>query len=175
MIFAQTAKFRFVSLFITILLFLGTGVCLCDAQEADRQNSALGELKLEGKYIERLVLRRKDGHTERFDQPAETIKLQVGEYRLLETHLKGGYVCRSSRTPTGDWVTIAEDKSAVLKFGAPLKPTVKAQRQGRILVLNYELRGLGGEIYTDSNRSKPPAFTVYEGDKEIASDKFEFG
>ncbi|MBA7674803.1 hypothetical protein ES703_83028 [subsurface metagenome] len=70
--FAQTAKFRFVSLFITILLFLGTGVRLCDAQEANRQGSALGELKLQGKYIERLVLRRKDGRTEKFDRPAET-------------------------------------------------------------------------------------------------------
>ena len=126
------------------------------------QDSAFGELKLQGKYIERLVLRRKDSRTERFDQPAETIKLQVGEYRLLETHLKGGYVCRSSRTPTGDWVTIAEDKSAVLKFGAPLKQTVKAQRQGSVLVLNYELLGIGGEIYTDSNRNKPPTFTVYK-------------
>jgi len=110
----------------TTAFFLGTGTCLCEAQEANKQNSAVGELKLEGKYIERLVLRWKDGRTERLDQPAETIKLQVGEYRLLETHLKGGYICRSSRTPTGDWVTIAEDKSAVLKFGAPLKPTVKA-------------------------------------------------
>jgi len=173
--FAQTTKFRFVSLFITTLFFLEIGICFCEAQETDSQDSALCELKLQGKYIERLVLQRKDGRTERFDQPAETIKLQVGEYRLLETHLKGGYICRSSRTPTGDWVTIAEDKSAVLKFGAPLKQTVKAQRQGSVLVLNYELIGIGGEIYTDSNRNKPPTFTVYKGDKEIASDKFEFG
>jgi hypothetical protein len=63
----------------------------------------------------------------------------------------------------------------VFKVGAPLKQTVKTQRQGRILVLNYELLGIGGEIYTDSNRNKPPTFTVYKGDKEIASDKFEFG
>lgn len=173
--FAQTTKFRFVSLFITTLFFWGIEVCFCEAQETGRQNSAFGELKLQGKHIERLVLRRKDGRTERFDQPAETIKLQVGEYRLLETHLKGGYICRSSRTPTGDWVTAAEDKPAMLKVGAPLKPTVKTQRQGRILVLNYELRGLGGEIYTSSERNKPSTFTVYKGDKEIASDKFEFG
>ena len=175
MIFAQTAKFRFVGLCITILLFLGTGICLCQTQEANKQNSAVGELKLEGKHIERLVLRRKDNRTERLDQPAETIKLQVGEYRLLETHLKGGYICRSSRTPTGDWITIAEDKPAVLKVGAPLKQTVKAHRRGRILALNYELLGVGGEMYTSANRSKPPTFTVYKGDKEIASGKFEFG
>jgi len=41
----------------TTAFFLGTGTCLCEAQEANKQNSAVGELKLEGKYIERLVLR----------------------------------------------------------------------------------------------------------------------
>jgi TM2 domain-containing membrane protein YozV len=72
MIFMQITKFRFIGLFIvTILLFLGTGICHCDAQKADKQDLALGELKLEGKYIERLVLRRKDSRTERFDPPGE--------------------------------------------------------------------------------------------------------
>jgi len=172
MIFAQTAKFGFISKFITILLFLGIGVCLCDAQEADKQSSALGEIKLQGKYIERLVLRRKDGHIERFDQPAETIKLPVGEY-LPEAYLKGGYSCRFLSRDRR--VTVAENKPVVLKVGAPLKQTVKAQRRGRILVLNYELLGVGGEMYTSANRTKPPTFTVYRGDKEIASGKFEFG
>ena len=170
--FAQTTKFRFVSLFITTLFFWGMGVCFCEAKETDRQDSAFGELKLQGKYIERLVLRRKDGHTESFDQPAEIIKLPVGEYRLLEAHLMGGYTFRFL---SGDWITVSEDKPAVLKVGAPLKQTVKAQRRGRILALNYQLLGVGGEMYTSANRNKPPTFNVYKGDKEIASDKFEFG
>ena len=160
----------------TTAFFLGTGVCLCDAQEADRQGSALGELKLQGKYIERLVLRRKDGRTERFDRLAETIKLPAGEYQLQEAHLKGGYTCRIiTRFSGSDWVRVAEDKPAVLKVGAPLEQTVKAKRQGRILVLDYELVGAGGEKYTGGDRSKPPTFTVYKGDKEIASGEFEFG
>lgn len=172
MTFEQIIKLRFMSLLIAILLFLGIGICLCEAQEADKQSSALGELKLEGKYIERLVLRRKDGHIERFEQPAETIKLPVGEY-LLDAYLKGGYSCRF---PSGDSsVTVSEDKPVVLKFGAPLKQTVKAQRRGRILVLNYELLGAGGESYASPDRSTPPTFTIYKGDKKIASDKFEFG
>jgi len=175
MIFAQTTKFRFVGLCITILLFLGTGVYLCQAQETDRPNSALGELKLQGKYIDRLVLRRKDGRTERFNRPAETIKLPAGEYHLQEVRLEGGYTCRLLSVSGRDWVTVDEDKPAVLKVGAPLEQTVKAKRQGRILVLNYELVGAGGEKYTGGDRSKPPTFTVYKGDKEIASGKFEFG
>lgn len=160
---------------ITTLFFLGIGICLCQAQEADKQDSTLGELKLQGKCIERLVLRHKNGRTETFNWLEETIKLPVGEYRLQEVRLKGGYTCRPLSVSTRDWITIAEDKPALLRVGAPLKQTVKAQRQGRILVLNYELRCLGGEIYTSSDRNKPPAFTVYKGEKEIASDKFEFG
>jgi hypothetical protein len=162
-------------LVIIILLFLGTGICPCQAQETDRQNSALGELKLQGNYIDRLVLRRKDGRTERFNRPEETIKLPAGEYRLQEVRLEGGYTCRLLSVSGRDWVTVDEDKPAVLKVGAPLKQTVKAKRQGRILVLDYELVGAGGEKYTSTNRTKPPTLTVYKGDKEIASDKFEFG
>ncbi len=175
MIFAQTAKFRFASSLITILLFLGIGVCLCQAQEANKQNSALGELKLQGKYINYLVLRRKDGHSEKFNRPSEAIEMPVGEYRLQEVRLKGGYTCRLLSVPGRDWVRVSEDKPSMLKVGAPLEQTVKAKRQGRILVLDYELVGAGGEKYTGGDRSKPPTFTVYKGDKEIASDKFEFG
>jgi hypothetical protein len=175
MIFAQTAKFRFASSPITILLFLGIGVCLCEAQEAMEQNSALGELKLQGKYINYLVLRRKDGRTERFNRPEETIKLPAGEYRLQEVRLEGGYTCRLLSVSGRDWVTVDEDKPAVFKVGAPFKQTVRVQRQGGILVLNYELLGVGGEKYTGGDRSKPPTFSVYKRDKEIASDKFEFG
>jgi len=95
---------------------------------------------------------------------------------LQEAGLKAGYTCRIiTRFSGSDWVRVAEDKPAVLKVGAPLEQTVKVKRQGRILMLDYELVGAGGEKYTSPDRSKPPTFTVYKGDKEIASDKFEFG
>ena len=173
MIFAQNTKFRLANLLITILLLWITGVCLCQAQEANKQPSTMGELKIEGKYIERLVLRPKNGRTQRMEHPAETIKLPVGEYSLMEIHLIDGYSCRLLSSDRK--VTVVEDKPAVLTFGAPLTQTVKVKRQGTVLVLSYELLGGGGEIYTSSDRSKPPTFTIYKGDKEIASDKFEFG
>jgi len=169
MVLAQTLKSKLGSLFLSIVIFLNAGISLSHAQGED---PAMGELKLEGKHIERLVLQRKDGHTERFDRPAATIKLPAGEYRLLEAHLKHRYWFHFL---SRDWVTVGKDKPAVLKVGAPLKQTVKAQRQGNLLVLNYKLLGVGGEIYTGRDTSKPPTFTVYKGDKEIASGKFEFG
>jgi len=174
MIFAESAKFRLINLLIIIPLLWITGVCLCQAQEADKQDSATGELKIEGQYIERLVLRSRNGRTQSLDHPAETINLPTGQYRLQEVHLIDGYISRSNNT-TGDWVTIAEGKPAVLKLGTPLTQTVKVQRQGTVLKLNYELLGGGGEKYTRSDRSNSPTFTIYKGDKEITSDKFEFG
>ena len=167
MIFAKSTKFKLTSLLITIPLLWMTGVCLCQAQVAA---SRLGELKLEGKYIERLALKQMNGPIKSIDYPAETTQLPTGKYLLQEVRLIGGRSCRKNQ-----WVIIANDKPAVLKYGAPLKQTVKIKRQGNVLLLNYELLGCGGETYTSSNRSKPPTFTIYKGDKELASDKFEFG
>jgi len=175
MIFAHRAKFKLVNLLIIIPLIWITAECLCQAQEVNKQESATGELKLEGKSIVRLILRRRDNNErEEFRRPEQIIKLPTGKYRLQEVHLEDGYISRSNNT-TVKWITIAADKPAVLKYGAPLKQTVKVLKQGSVLVLNYELLGGGGETYTGSNRSKPPTFTIYKGNKEIASDKFEFG
>jgi len=174
-VFAQIVTFRFTGLLTRILFFLGIAAYICGAQEASDEDATLGELKLEGKYIDRLVLQRKDGRTERLDRPAETIKLPVGEYRLLEAHLNGAYTYRSNRPAIGAWVTITKDEAAVLKVGAPLKQTVKVQRQGMILVLKYELLGVGGKTYTAEDRDKPPTFAIYRGEEEIASGQFEFG
>ncbi len=170
MIFAQSTKIRLTDFLIAFSLLCIAGVSLCQTQEANKQASTMGELKLEGKYIERLVLKQMNGPIKSIDHPAETTKLPTGKYLLQEVRLIDGYSCRKNQ-----WVIIANDKPAVLKYGAPLKQTVKIKRQGSVLVLNYELLGVGGELYTSSSRSKPPIFTIYKGDKEIASDKFKFG
>lgn len=156
-----------------MIVILCAGISLSEAQE---QNQSLGELKLEGKYIERLVLERKDGGTEKFQNPAEIIGLPVGEYRLQQVRLGGGYTHNLNViTPESEWMTVSKDEPAVLKVGAPLQQKVEVKRQGRYLILNYKLLGGGGESYTSSSRDKPPIFTVSKGDKEIASDKFQFG
>ena len=173
MISTQTNKHRFADSFIAVLLLLGAGACLCQAQEPNKPDSAVGKLKLEGKHIERLVLQRNDGHEETFNNPGEIITLPAGEYRLQEIHLKGGY----SRSPVSavERITITVGQQEVLKVGAPLVPTIKVQRQGRILQFSYNLLGAGGEAYITGDRSKPPTFAVYKGQKQLASGKFEFG
>jgi hypothetical protein len=160
-------------LLVFVVLGLGVAVGLCYADETGARNSSLGVLKLEGKHVEYLALHRKDGHVEQITRPNETIKLPLGEYRLQEVRLESGYTCRSMGIFR--WVTIAVDEPATLKVGSPLVPTIKVQRQGRILRLNYELQGVGGESYIAGARSKPPTFAVYKGQKKIASGHFEYG
>jgi hypothetical protein len=54
---------------------------------------------------------------------------------------------------------------------------VSISRHGKSLRFNYQLLGAGGEVYQLArvDRSQPPEFAVYRGDRQIASGKFEFG
>ena len=144
-----------------------------EAREEKGQEPAKGELKLEGKYIKQLVLGGEDGASIKFDQPGESIKVAVGKYLLREVQLEGGYACRI--WSDANWVEVGEDKPAVLKVGAPLKHIVTAKREGRVLSLDYKLSGIGGETYAGYDRSKPPTFTIYKGDKTITSGTFKYG
>ena len=170
--FAQPQKVKFFHLLSTILFILAIAACLCVAQG---QRSVLGELKLEGEHLEQLVLRRKDGHTEQFDKPVETIELPVGQYQLQESPLEGGYVCVLGTGIENKLITIAENKPAILKVGAPLKQTLEVKRRGKAFVVEYNLHGIGDEAYTKSDRDKPPRLVVYNGDEEINSGRFEYG
>jgi hypothetical protein len=176
MIFAQIEKFKLYNLLIAITLLWTQAVCPCYAQETNKQDTTTGEVKLEGKSITRLTLQRQDiKEREEFRRPEQIIKLPTGKYYLHEVHLEGGYICYAYRESKRYLVSVSPDEPANLKIGAPLKQIVKVNRQGRNLVMNYELLGVGGEKYTGSDRSKPPTFAVYKGEKEITSDKFEFG
>ena len=152
-----------------VSIFWNSGASYCLAGQ-----EALGELRVDGQYIKQLVLRRKDGQTEQFNEPAGTIKLAVGEYRIQDVRLKGGFNYSSQNTSKYNWVAVTEKETAILKVGAPLKQKITIERQGPILQLNYKLTGMGGETYAVT-RSKQPSFTVFKGEKKVATNKFEFG
>ena len=172
MIFAQTNKYKFIDSFSAIILVLAIGTCLCKAKD---KRSVLGELKIEGEHVERLILLEKDGHSKWFDRPGETIELPVGQYQLQESRLDGGYVCVLGAGIENKWIMIAENKPAVLKVGAPLKQMLKVKRRGKALVLDYKLLGIGGESYNNNDRNEPPKLIIYNGDEEINSGRFEYG
>ncbi len=73
-------------------------------------------------------------------------------------------------------ITVDEKKPAVLTAGGPLTNSVAVSRRGKYLALNYQLLGAGGPYqFVNQDRSHPPEFAVYHGDKKVASGKFEFG
>jgi len=171
----QANKFRPAALLILVLFCVCGAIDLCNAQQTGTKDPPTGVLKLEGKDVDYLALQREGASPEGITRPEETIELPAGEYQLREVRLKGGYTCNSMGVSGGEWVTVATDRPATLKVGGPVVPAVKVQRQGRILRLSYELRGVGGEAYTGGDRSKPPTFAVYKGQKEVASGKLEYG
>jgi hypothetical protein len=172
MVFLMDNKIDSFVLVISIAIILSTGVTTCPAQQ---QDSIQGELKLEGSHIEQIILRRRDGQTEKLKEPGETINLPLGEYRLQQVNLVGGYASWVLKLSEHNWFKVSKDKPVVLKVGAPLKNVIGVKRRGRVLVLDYKLLGIGGESYTGGDRRKPPSFTVYKNDQIIDSDKFQYG
>jgi hypothetical protein len=73
-------------------------------------------------------------------------------------------------------MTISENKPAVLVAGGPLTNSVSISRRGKHLTMDYQLAGVGGAYQlVNQDRSHPPEFTIYQGDKKVGSGKFEFG
>jgi hypothetical protein len=140
---------------------------------------ALDEVKITGKYIKRLIL---SGESYRvvLDQPAAAVKVPIGHYNqptaLLEQNGVTAY-CNTIGQLSGKQISVDGKAPAILAVGGPLTNTVIATRDGRDLVLNYQLIGAGGQAYLLANRDyeHPPEFAIYKNGKTIASGKFEFG
>jgi hypothetical protein len=142
-------------------------------------DGTMGQLKLEGKFIKRLVL-TSDSSLVVLDSPGETVWLPVGEYVCKNLFLDGGkgkiFTADVNRNRPDSFL-VSEDTPATLKMGGPLNNTVTVQRTGNNLNLSYKLTGAGGHQYSSMNgrSDKPPTFSVKKDGKEIASGKFEYG
>jgi hypothetical protein len=131
-------------------------------------------LRIEGTRIARLVLERDDGHTEEWSNPGGSIKLPVGAYQVRQLTLDDGYSCQSQSLTKLGPIEISADAPAVLTAGGPLEQSIGVNRRGRILALSYNLHGVGGEAYVPQSVAKA-RFTVYRGNKAIATGDFEYG
>jgi hypothetical protein len=141
---------------------------------------ALGELKLTGKYVERLVLQG-GPYLVVLDQPGETVKLPTGTYNQPRVLVgQNGVQALSSQAVTAAsfrQMVVNGRTPVALAAGGPLTNTVVATRQGQDLRLDYQLVGAGGQQYqlASQNRLTPPEFTVYRGNRQLAAGRFEFG
>ncbi len=159
----------------TILLAsLSLRVCHGENPNEPQQKPALGELEIKGELIQHLVLMNERGDRETFDHPGERVSLPAGDYRLWEVRLTNGYRCQGLGR-YGDGIKVTLDTPAVLKVGGPLKHNVRVTRRGGLLELDYELLGIGSEIYAIEVRETPPQFSVFQNDKQIESGQFEYG
>ncbi len=149
------------------------------ALQFTEQSVPLGELKITGNFIQRLVLSG-GSHLVVLDQPAASVQVPTGSYNqcdiLLEQNGAKAFN-NSSQSQAGRRISVDDKAPAVLNAGGPLTNSVIASRHGQDLRLDYRLVGAGGETYqlANQNRSRPPEFAIYKGDKKIASGKFEFG
>ena len=159
--------FRFtIANVMLVSLFAASGFC-----HAGEPN---GLINIEGKHIKRLVLGGE--HSETFNEPNGSIKLPVGAYHIAEIELQGGYISRQYNLPKNiGEITVKEGESSVIKLGAPLTQSVKIERRGNSLQLSCKLQGIGGEDYSEQQRSNAPRFAVYKGDVQIGSGTFAYG
>jgi hypothetical protein len=171
------------------------------ALQFTEQSVALGELKITGQFIGRLVLAG-GPYLVILDQPASVVKIPTGSYSQFDIRLQrdgAEAFTRPGQSPmaTGSSgssssviansgsgepkaagrISVDGKTPAVLNAGGPLTNSVTASRQGADLHLDYLLVGAGGGTYQLAKRdtSKPPQFAVYQGDKKIGSGDFEYG
>ncbi len=69
------------------------------------------------------------------------------------------------------------NRTAMVKEASPLNHTVKIQRTGSVLKLDYELVGTDGKVYDlwEINDQSKPEFSIYRGDVKVGGGQFEFG
>jgi hypothetical protein len=167
------------------------------------QQPALGELRITGSFIQRLVLAG-GPYTVVLAQPAASLNVPVGQYYPLRIGLKqgraeayfnfglpqsgnasvrqgktGGYTPVLALPQSGQTIVVDDQRPAVLAVGGPLTNSVYALRQGRELKVAHRLLGAGGGEYRLGpaylGSAGPPQFTIFKGKRKIGGGKFEFG
>jgi hypothetical protein len=165
------------------------------------QQTALGELRITGSYIQRLVLTG-GPYMVVLNQPAASVKLPLGRYHPYRVWLQQGkaeayfnYGMPQSGManvveeitgsqmpvlgppPPEQAVVVDAERTAVLAVGGPLTNSVSAAHRGRNLLLSYRLIGAGGgEYWLEAGRDrKPPQVTIRQTGKRIGSGQLEFG
>ena len=168
------------------------------------QHPALGELRITGRFVERVVLTG-GPYAVVLVRPGESLPVPAGSYNqpgvwlkqgqkeayfdslprsgkhtVPDDHLGGGIRPISGVEEAGKVVVVGERKATVLAVGGPLTNAILVSRYGQNLNLNHHLIGAGGGDYKlweywRANPDSAPQLAIYKGAKKLGSGKFEFG
>jgi hypothetical protein len=142
------------------------------------QSPALGELKITGQFISRLVLTG-GPYLVILNQPAGVMKIPTGNYSQTQIQLQANGASafrKSNQSQSGPGISIG-GTPAVLNAGGPLTNSVTGQPSwaGFEVGLPTGRRGRRNLSVANQDRSQPPEFAIFKDNKKIASGKFEFG
>jgi hypothetical protein len=157
--------------------YTNQGVSPCYLLELTPARPQLGELRLSGQNLYRLILQQPGGYTAILDTPGSAKKIPAGTYQTAEVWLRYGAAeaFYDGLLP----LTVGADASVSLPIGGPLTNLVVAERSGDNLVLRYQLVGAGRHPLTyrmsTEDRTNPPGWTILSGGRQIASGKFAYG
>jgi hypothetical protein len=168
-------RFAFLLAFAVAWLSIVGNVSAGEVAERSPNAAATCRLNIQGSPVEALTLIDEQGIRKHLQEPGSSVSLPAGRYRIERIELKNGFECYDYGVTDDSWFTLAPDKPHDLHLGTPFKAEVTGTRQGRIIVLSYELRGASGYKYVPSGRTIKPRFTVYRGDRMLGSDDFQYG
>jgi hypothetical protein len=149
----------------------------CYLLELAPASPQLGELRLSGQNLYRLILQQPGGYTAVLDTPGPVEKLPIGNYQTAEVWLRHGAAEAVYDGPLP--LVVRVDEFVPLTIGGLLTNRVVAERSGDNLVLKYQLVGAGrhGLAYRmiTQDRTSPPGWAVVLAGTQIASGKFAYG
>jgi hypothetical protein len=165
------------------------------------QPTALGEVRITGSSIHRLVLTG-EPYAVVLDEPAASVRLPTGRYQPYRVWLRegkgaaylnygvpqtgkpnvleemsGAQMSVVSPPPPEQAFAVEAQRVAVLAVGGPLTNCVSATPRGQHLLLSYRLTGAGGGEYrlAAGGGGKQPQFTIDRSGRRIGAGQFEYG
>jgi hypothetical protein len=137
-----------------------------------------GQLEVRGQHIHRLILR--DGPwMVGLDEPAGPIPVPAGSYAAHMVQLRHGDARAYPQVWPADrgiqrQTVIEPGQPIELVVGGPLTNMVQVKRRTHHVHFDHQLVGAGGQAYRIAEQNLP-RFTVFRGEKVVATGNFEFG
>ncbi len=134
----------------------------------------MGDVNIEGKFIQRLYLRDSEGLV-MLEWPAGIYKIPAGNYKVEKVFLRSGVMSPRVCSETPIPLSVKENQVTTFRIGGPLSNTVQTSFDKNLLRLRYRLLGLGGEEYPYYKWDEPPKVSIYKGPLKVGSGILPFG